>query len=103
MHWQPHKYQEDAIRFMIERGAAGLFMDPGLGKTSITLAAFKVLKSAGYAHRMLVVAPLRVCQLVWPMEAAKWDEFRDLRVVVLHGKDKDKLARQDADVFVINP
>lgn len=101
--WIPHKYQQNAIRFMLERGAAGLFLDPGLGKTSITLAAIKILRDKGYIKRALIIAPLRVAQLVWPMEVVKWAEFNDLRVVVLHGKDKDALARKDADVYVVNP
>ena len=27
--YTPHKYQERAIQFCIERGCAGLFLDPG--------------------------------------------------------------------------
>ena len=85
------------------QGAAGLFLDPGLGKTSITLAVFKILKEQGYVSRMLVIAPMRVCYNVWPSEAQKWKEFNGLRVVVLHGSHKDKLINTDADIYVINP
>lgn len=101
--WVPHSYQEDAMAFMLQRGAAGLFLDPGLGKTSITLGAFSVLKQQGLLNRMLVIAPLRVCYGVWGQEIAKWQEFNHLRVEILHGKDKDKALRRDADVYVINP
>ena len=52
--WKPHPYQKKAVKFMISQGAAGLFLDPGLGKTSITLAALKLLKkhvwSGALAH-----------------------------------------------------
>ena len=58
--YTPHKYQEKAIVFMLERACAGLFMEPGLGKTSTTLAAFHVLKQQGLVDSMLVIAPLRV-------------------------------------------
>jgi SNF2 family DNA or RNA helicase len=91
------------VRFVIERGAAGLFYDPGLGKTSIILAAFKLLQQRGVVKRLLVIAPLRVAHSVWPVEAKKWDEFQHLRVVVLHGSKKVKLLRETADVYVINP
>lgn len=101
--WNPRPYQKTAIQTMITRGAAGLFLDPGLGKTSITLAAYKILFNQGYVRRMLVVAPLRVCQLVWPAEVKKWANFHGLKVNVLHGKDKDKLAREEAHIYVINP
>lgn len=103
MKWTPHAYQRRAMKFMLERPAAGLFLDPGLGKTSITLGAFHMLKKAGVVKRMLVIAPLRVCHLVWPNEAKKWDEFADLKIVVLHGKDKKDLIKESADVHVINP
>lgn len=84
-------------------GAAALLLDPGLGKTSIVLSAFSFLLKARTAKRALVVAPLRVCQSVWPVEAQKWADFAGLRVVVLHGKDKEERLKQDADIYVINP
>jgi hypothetical protein len=27
--WQPHKYQKEAIEFLLQKGSAGLFLDPG--------------------------------------------------------------------------
>jgi SNF2 family DNA or RNA helicase len=94
-----------AVKWLVEHAAAGLFLDPGLGKTSITLAAITMLKEAGVLDRVLVVAPLRVCYLVWPAEMEKWNDFSHLRCAVLHGKDKTEamLRRRDVDVFLINP
>jgi len=40
---------------------------------------------------------------VWPKEIEKWTEFNDLKVVVLHGKHKEKALQEDADIYVINP
>lgn len=102
--WKPKPYQLRAARWLVERGGAGLFLDPGLGKTSITLAAIKTLREVGEARRpFLVVAPLRPAWLVWPAEATKWREFARLRVEVLHGKTKEAALRRPADVQVINP
>jgi len=103
MKYEPHPYQKKAIKFMIERGCAGLFIDPGMGKTSCTLAAFKLLKKAGLVSRALVIAPLRPARSVWPGEASKWDDFTGLKVQVLHGNNKDKLLRGKADIDVVNP
>lgn len=103
MKWGPHNYQKEAIRFMVQHACAGLLLDPGLGKTSITYATFKLLRNARMVRTMLVIAPLRPAHSVWPAEARKWEEFEDLKVVVLHGPDKDKKLKQDADVHVINP
>lgn len=101
--YKPHAYQLDAIKFMVSRATAGLFLDPGLGKTSITYAAFQTLRRKKAVRKMLVIAPLRPAYSVWPGEARKWDEFKDLKVVVLHGKDKAANLASDADVYVINP
>lgn len=102
MKYAPHHYQEKAIRFMLERACAGLFLDPGMGKTSITYAAFEVLRHQGLVNRMLVLAPLRVCYSTWPAEAKKWSEFSHLKVGVLHGPDKKAVLEGDYDVLVIN-
>ena len=91
------------MSFLLEHGAGALVLDPGLGKTSIVLEAFRILKASGQAEKMLVVAPLRVCQLVWAQEGAKWTQFRDLTFSLLHGPKKEKRLRDDADVHLINP
>lgn len=101
--WKPHKYQKTAVKFLLEHQSAGLLLDPGLGKTSVTLAAFSFLKKRGLASKMLVVAPLRPCYLVWPAEIDEWKDFKHLRYVVLHGKDKEAKLEEDADVYIINP
>lgn len=100
--WEPHAYQMRAARFLIQRGAAALFLDPGLGKTSIVLAAFQALRKRKLADKMLVVAPLAVCHGVWPEEVSKWLDFVDLRVEVLHGSKKLRAWERDADIYVIN-
>jgi SNF2 family DNA or RNA helicase len=101
--WQPHPYQLNALSLMMKQGSVGLFLDPGLGKTSIVLAAFKALKKAGYAKKMLIVAPLRPCYAVWPNEIEKWAEFNDLTYVILHGPQKVEALYLDADIYIINP
>lgn len=101
--WKPHGYQKRAREFLLHWGARALFLDPGLGKTSIVLSAFKFLKKLGYAEKMLVIAPLRVCQLVWRQEGQKWTQFRDLKITLLHGANKGKLLKQKSDIYLINP
>ncbi len=101
--WSPHAYQKKAVKWLLEHGAAALFLDPGLGKTSISLAAFSFLKKRKVASKVLIIAPLRVAYQVWPAEVTKWEDFAHLRVVVLHGPKKEQLLQEDADVYVINP
>ena len=89
----------------MENPVSGLFLDPGLRKTSITLYAFRVLKLSGLVRRMIVIAPIRVAYNVWPSEVDKWKQFQDMKIVVLHGKNKTDavLADESVDIFVINP
>jgi SNF2 family DNA or RNA helicase len=69
----------------------------------MTLSALRALKAAKKLKAALVIAPLRVAHMVWPAEAEKWTDFHGLKVVVLHGKDKDRLLVEPADVYIINP
>ena len=73
-----HDYQQTAVDFALRRLytednlGAGLFLDPGLGKTLITLKILEFLRGIGEIETALVVAPLRVCKLVWGQEVSKW-------------------------------
>jgi hypothetical protein len=103
--WIPHAYQEKASDHLVDRPVAALFLDPGLGKTSITLDAFCRLVEARMAKKMLVIAPKRVCQLVWQQEAEQWTQFKHLRFSKILGtpKQKEKALAEDADIYLINP
>jgi SNF2 family DNA or RNA helicase len=101
--WTPHEYQLRAIKMMLGQGAVGLFLDPGLGKTSICLAALRVLKRLGYVKKTLIIAPLRPAYSVWPGEVYKWEEFQEFSYVVLHGPEKDSRLWEDVDLYIINP
>lgn len=102
MFWEPHEYQKEAVKFLVERGSAALWLDPGLGKTAIVLSAFRTLRLKGIAKKMLVLAPLRPVYGVWPAEVKKWEQFEDYSVGVLHGGQKEKVLKQNHDIYVIN-
>lgn len=53
--------------------------------------------------KVLLIAPLRVCYMVWPAEIEKWLDFNGLKWTILHGKDKEECLNLDADIFLINP
>lgn len=92
-----------AVEHLKARYSAGLALDPGLRKTSITLKAFCDLQAAAQAETMLVIAPLRVCRMVWRQEGAKWTQFKHLKFSLLHGPKKAERLKDKADVFLINP
>jgi len=95
-----HGYQERAVGEVMADPFHALFMDPGLGKTAISLTAFTRLRDELDVCKLLVIAPLRVCYGVWPEEARIWDEFKHLKVrhLTTH-MDLDC----DADIYTINP
>jgi SNF2 family DNA or RNA helicase len=104
--WSPWPYQGRALKFILQNGFSGLFLDPGLGKTSITLAALKILLKKKLARRALVVAPLKAMYDVWPIEMADWKDFHQLGAAIIHGGGKDKVLRQlrpEHQVCLINP
>lgn len=102
MFWEPHEYQKEAVKFLVEKGSAALWLDPGLGKTAIVLSAYRTLRLKGLAKKMLVIAPLRPVHGVWPPEVKKWEQFADYSVGVLHGGNKGKVLKQNHDIYVIN-
>lgn len=110
--WMPHAYQRTAVQFLHNRttlnpegqGGAALFLDPGLGKTSICLEYLQQLKEFGYAHRALIIAPMRVVYDVWPEQVQQWTNFRSLSYTIVHGTAKvrrKRLATQ-VNMHIIN-
>ena len=106
--WAPHDYQKVAVKWLVKHPESALFQDPGLGKTSEVLAAFLALRKAGAADKMLVVAPLRVACMVWANEPggelAKWSDFAELKVSLIHGtpKQREAAVEAEADIYVTN-
>ncbi len=99
--WVPVPYMKAVVKFLVNNPFAAVLLEPGMRKTSITLAAFNSLLKAGEAEKAVVLAPRRVCHRVWPKEVEKWQQFAHLRVAVCHGSKKDRAAREDADLYVM--
>jgi SNF2 family DNA or RNA helicase len=97
-------YQLKAVEFQCDRAASALWLDMGLGKTVITLTSISHMLNCGYLSGVIVVAPIRVCRLVWRQEALKWQHTSKLRFGMVVG-DKDQRLRaltQKADIYLIN-
>lgn len=105
MRYIPHEYQAYCIDFLLEHPAAGLFLKPGMGKTSIALtAADRILYDRFEASKVLVIAPLRVAEDTWSRESTKWDHLKHLRVSKVLGDAKKRLAalNAEAELYCIN-
>lgn len=105
MKYRPHEYQQYAIEYIETHPVSAVLLDMGLGKTSITLTALQDLLFDRFeAHKVLIIAPLRVARNTWPAELQKWDHLQNLTVSVVVGNAEERkaaLAKQ-ADLYVIN-
>ena len=56
------------------------------------------------AHRILVIAPLRVARDTWPDELHKWEHLSNLRLSVAVGTETERKAalQAKADIYIIN-
>lgn len=105
MKYIPYSYQEYALKFILNSKAAGIFLDCGLGKTVITLTAIAELMHNRFEiSKALVIAPLRVAENVWDVEAKKWGHLKHLRVAKVLGSEKKRIQalNTNADIYVIN-
>lgn len=103
MKYNPEKYQELATAHLKGSKSALLFAGCGLGKTVSTLNAFNELYLEGKVKSMLVVAPLRVANLTWANEVAKWDNLSHLKVVSLRNKEgRAALKLGTAHIYTVN-
>jgi SNF2 family DNA or RNA helicase len=97
-------YQNKMVNFQVFHPASAIWADMGLGKSITTLTAISDMIWMGYLKAVLVVAPIRVCRLVWRQEAVKWIHTQHLKFSMLVG-DRDQRTRsltKQADVFLIN-
>lgn len=101
--WTPHQYQIRGVETLTKQVGAGQLLDPGMGKTATTLAAFEVLRECGYAKKMLVVAPIKPMYGTWRQEAKKWKDFNHFTFTILHGRDKRERLKDDVDIYLVNP
>ncbi len=105
MEYKPHNYQAYCIQRIVDDPAVGLFLRPGLGKTSIALSAINILRYFRWSVcKVLVVAPKKVADGTWSKEASKWDHLKHLRVVTVLGTQTQRIRALNtpADVYVIN-
>lgn len=105
MRYSPHEYQRFVIDYIKKNPIAAVFLDMGLGKTSITLTALNDLLFDSFdVHRILVVAPLRVARNTWSSEIKKWEHLQDLQYSIVVGTEKERMAALEkrADIYIIN-
>ena len=105
MQYNPHNYQKYVIEYIEKHPVSAVFLDMGLGKTSISLTAINNLLFDYFAVRkVLVIAPLRVAKNTWSAEINKWDHLNDLKYSIVVGTpaERKNALKAAADIYIIN-
>lgn len=78
----------------------------GSGKTVISLTAIFDQIGQGFLHRVLVIAPLKVCTSVWATECQKWEHLdgfaEDITVCTGSKAEREKSLKKSGKVVVVN-
>ena len=100
---QLHKYQVQGVEHIKDNPECALFLDMGLGKTVTTLTAVADLIEYFEVTKVLIVAPKRVAEVTWADEISNWAHLSDLRISVIAGTQKKRIAaaHAEADVYTI--
>ena len=93
------------IDFARENPRCEIWAGMGSGKTSAMEFLIALLKlTDDIRGPVLVIAPPRVAADTWPEDIARWNQFKDIRIMPITGEPhqrRDKL-RVKADIFTIS-
>jgi len=95
-----HQYQVELIEKAKTCPNIGLFLPPGLGKTTTTLTII----AEQFQGKTLIIAPKRVAETVWDTETKKWEHLSHLTISKIMGSPAQRLSSltKDADIYLIN-
>lgn len=90
-----HDYQAElAVPFLIENPFSALFVDLGLGKTTIVLTLLAHLADTLDYNRILVLGPTRVVKQTWPTEIGLWRHTAPLTATVIRDDEFQEAVRK---------
>ena len=95
-----HQYQKELIAKAKNCPNLGLFLPPGLGKTTTTLTII----AEQFQGTTLVIAPKRVAETVWEQETKRWAHLKHLKVSKILGTptQRQQAIKTDADIYLVN-
>lgn len=93
--------QHEAIDRLYETDETLLIAGVGFGKAVVGLTAIQQLLHDSVLRRVLVVAPLRVCQLTWATERHKWEHIYPDGIAIACGDAKVRAAAMESGCSVV--
>lgn len=99
-----HDYQRNAVNFQCSNPESMLWVSMGLGKTVITLTSIAHLIRTQFLRGVLIVAPIRVCRLVWRQEAQRWSHTNGLTFSMVTGSvdQRTRALLRPANIYLVN-
>lgn len=95
--------QDLLTNHLLEHPHALGFVGVGIGKTAASLAAVNRLFKTRQTKGVLVLAPMRVANLTWPMEIERWDDFKWMKIANLRTPaGKRAFLQGKAHIYVCN-
>ncbi len=94
------------VEFARHNKRCAIWAGMGSGKTSAMEYTIALLKLLGYvgSEPWLVLGPMRVTRDTWPEDIARWNQFKDLRIMPLTGTPKQRLdkLKTKADIYTLS-
>ena len=94
--------QTEAVTFCFERDEGILMVPMGFGKTVVSHTAAQELLAESAVCRVLVVAPLRVCNEVWAHEWRKWEHLDEIGMATGDAAQRVAVIEGDRRIVCIN-
>lgn len=103
MKFVPKPYQPRMSEWLATHDAAGLWAEPGMGKSVVTLDHLDHLLTSGLSRGALILSPLRVSLCTWPSQFERWDHSKWMKVANLRTPEGLKSWREGAsDAYLLN-
>jgi len=102
MNFYPRPYQTEFSDKICAKNNLFGILAMGSGKTAATLHALERLLDTGEVNRVLIVAPLRVAEHVWPDESRKWDFKYGISEILGSRSRREQALRESGRVSIIN-
>jgi hypothetical protein len=99
--------QQNAVDRLYNHDQTMLIAGMGAGKTIISLTAIQALMRDRVLDKVLIFAPLKVCQEVWRQEAEKWEHTAGVNITFCTGtpaqrRDAVHLAQWQGGIMLLN-